>query len=276
MVMKQALRAAAEAIRQCRSGLLVTAGAGMGVDSGLPDFRGNEGFWKAYPPIAKLGIEFQEMANPLWFETQPELAWGFYGHRLNLYRNTRPHDGFHVLRRLGQNLKNKSFVFTSNVDGQFQKAGYSNDQINECHGSIHYLQCSGPCHPGIWKADTLDINVDEESLMATSPLPRCSRCHAIARPNILLFGDWHWQTTRNEKQEEAQAEWLHELEAGPIIIECGAGTHVPSVRHFSEIIAKKLRGRLIRINPRETNVPEGHIGIASGALEALQEIENLL
>ena len=62
------------------------------VDSGLPDFRGNEGlrfeilfilfqntiplgFWKAYPPLAELGIGFQQMANPQWFETNPELAW---------------------------------------------------------------------------------------------------------------------------------------------------------------------------------------------------------
>ena len=37
---------------------LFTAGAGMGVDSGLPDVRGNEGFWRAYPPLAQLGIGF--------------------------------------------------------------------------------------------------------------------------------------------------------------------------------------------------------------------------
>ena len=44
--------------------LIVTAGAGMGVDSGLPDFRGNEGFWKAYPPMKKIGASFIDMANP--------------------------------------------------------------------------------------------------------------------------------------------------------------------------------------------------------------------
>ena len=44
--------------------LLITAGAGMGVDSGLPDFRGSQGFWKAYPPMEKLGISFPEASNP--------------------------------------------------------------------------------------------------------------------------------------------------------------------------------------------------------------------
>ncbi len=77
--------------------LLVCAGAGMGVDSGLPDFRGSRGFWNAYPPYKKLGLDFYDLANPEWFTADPELAWGFYGHRLNLYRRTVPHQGFDLL-----------------------------------------------------------------------------------------------------------------------------------------------------------------------------------
>ena len=74
--------------------LLITAGAGMGVDSGLPDFRGDEGFWNAYPPYRQLGLSFINVANPRWFDDDPHLAWGFYGHRVNLYRATHPHPGF--------------------------------------------------------------------------------------------------------------------------------------------------------------------------------------
>jgi NAD-dependent SIR2 family protein deacetylase len=81
------VKLAAETINAADA-LLVTAGAGMGVDSGLPDFRGTQGFWRAYPVIAKLGITFEEMANPTWFRENPQLAWAFYGHRLNLYRRT--------------------------------------------------------------------------------------------------------------------------------------------------------------------------------------------
>jgi NAD-dependent SIR2 family protein deacetylase len=46
----------AAALLRDADGLLIAAGAGMGVDSGLPDFRGNEGFWKAYPALAKQGL----------------------------------------------------------------------------------------------------------------------------------------------------------------------------------------------------------------------------
>src|SRR5262245_45574949 len=84
----------ASSVLKAADALLITAGAGMGVDSGLPDFRGTQGFWRAYPVIAKLGLSFEEMANPAWFKNDPSLAWAFYGHRLNLYRNTIPHPGF--------------------------------------------------------------------------------------------------------------------------------------------------------------------------------------
>ena len=73
----------AEHLKQA-DGLLITAGAGMGVDSGLPDFRGDQGFWKAYPPLKHLGKNFVDMATPELFYTDPKLAWGFYGLRLTL------------------------------------------------------------------------------------------------------------------------------------------------------------------------------------------------
>lgn len=57
-------------------GLLITAGAGMGVDSGLPDFRGREGFWNAYPALGKSRIDFTEIASPQAFRSDPEMAWG--------------------------------------------------------------------------------------------------------------------------------------------------------------------------------------------------------
>ena len=78
--------------------LIISAGAGMGVDSGLPDFRGNQGMWQAYPVLGKQRIDFTEIANPAAFKRHPRLAWGFYGHRLALYRQTTPHSGFQQLK----------------------------------------------------------------------------------------------------------------------------------------------------------------------------------
>ena len=65
--------------------LVVAAGAGIGVDSGLPDFRGKQGFWQSYPALARANLDFSEIASPQTFQRDPYLAWGFYGHRLLLY-----------------------------------------------------------------------------------------------------------------------------------------------------------------------------------------------
>lgn len=81
------LHHAAELLLQADA-LIVGAGAGMGVDSGLPDFRGTAGFWKAYPALAKEQIDFTRIACPDAFHTHPARAWGFYGHRLQLYRTS--------------------------------------------------------------------------------------------------------------------------------------------------------------------------------------------
>lgn len=61
---------AAELIEQS-DGMIIAAGAGMGVDSGLPDFRGDAGFWQAYPALAKAQISFQAIASPRSFQSQP-------------------------------------------------------------------------------------------------------------------------------------------------------------------------------------------------------------
>ncbi len=255
--------------------VVISAGAGIGVDSGLPDFRGDEGFWKAYPPIAKLGISFVEMANPYWFERKPALAWAFYGHRLNLYRETIPHKGFTQLLKLGSNKPGEYFVFTSNVDGQFQKAGYDNDRIEEFHGSIHHFQCSIPCSDSIWDAEDENVEVDEEVFEALDPLPKCKNCGNLARPNILMFGDWNWLSDRSNIQAHQANKWLNtniEKRNRIAIIEIGAGKAVPTVRHKSESIALHSNETLIRINPRDFEVPSGHISIPLNSAVGINRI----
>jgi NAD-dependent SIR2 family protein deacetylase len=257
--------------------LLVTAGAGMGVDSGLPDFRGDRGFWKAYPPFERLGVSFVDMANPGWFARDPELAWGFYGHRLGLYRATEPHRGFGILRRWAEGMEYGSFVFTSNVDGHFQRAGFDRDRVIECHGSIGHLQCTEPCNNEIWSADELEVEVDEDSFRAVSSLPQCPHCGAIARPNVLMFGDWNWIPQRTAEQERRFSDWRARA-AGPklVIVELGAGSAVPTVRMTSERVASRSGATLVRVNPREPQVRHGHIGLAANALETLEAIDDLL
>lgn len=268
---EKALSIAVDYLKQADA-LLITAGAGMGVDSGLPDFRGNEGLWRAYPALQHAGMDFREIANPAAFMAEPRLAWGFYGHRLHLYRRTVPHGGFHILKRWAERYAHGAFVSTSNVDGQFQMAGFDPNRIVECHGSIHYLQCMLPCDSSIWSADRVRNPVDEEECLMMGELPRCPLCGGIARPNILMFGDWRWLEGRTEQQMARYRQW-REQAGRVVVVEVGAGISIPTVRHFSEDEGDML----IRINPREARVPKGQcIGIAMTALAALQLLDERL
>lgn len=256
--------------------LMIAAGAGMGVDSGLPDFRGKEGFWKAYPALGHAGIEFYDIASPAAFESLPRQAWGFYGHRLALYRQTVPHEGFQILKRWGEQMPQGCAVFTSNVDGQFQKAGFDPQRIYECHGSIHHLQCLRPCDDAIWDAESFAPDVDESACMLINAPPTCPKCAGLARPNVLMFGDWGWNSARSTSQSKRLDRWLDDVDR-PVVIEIGAGKAIPSVRHFSHRIIQTHGGRLIRINPDDASVPTPlDVGFATGALSCLQVIDQYL
>ena len=250
-------------------GLLITAGAGMGVDSGLPDFRGKEGFWQAYPALRDAGIAFQSIACPDTFLNDPALAWGFYGHRLNLYRDTVPHAGFDLLLDYARQKPHGAFVYTSNVDGQFQKAGFNAVQVLECHGSIHHLQCQGGCKAAIWTAGEFIPEIDEARCRLLNEPPRCRCCGEIARPNILMFNDYGWIDHRYLEQLARFQKWRSQVER-LAVIEIGAGTSIPSVRHFGEF----QEGYLVRINPREPDIPHSVRGISlvMNGLDGLREL----
>jgi len=265
---------AAELIRTADA-LVITAGAGMGVDSGLPDFRSNRGFWNSYPMYERLGLSFIQAANPEHFEHDPHFGWGFYGHRTNLYRETIPHFGFTLLREWIETFQLDSFVITSNVDGQFQKAGFSEEKIFEVHGSIHHLQCTIPCQNAIWP-NRAKFEIDEATMRSLN-VPKCPTCQRVARPNILMFGDYSWLPDRSSMQEENFEAFLQLNDQKKIVvIEMGAGSSIPTIRNLSEQLGRNNQTTVLRINPREPHIRPPHFSFSGGALEVLTEIQKRL
>jgi NAD-dependent SIR2 family protein deacetylase len=276
------LKRAAEAIKHAEA-LVITAGAGMGVDSGLPDYRGPEGFWRAFPLLKAKGLDLHNTNTPVLFDTDPEFAWGFFGHQYNLYSSTAPHSGFQILKKWAASMEKGYFVFTSNIDGHFQKAGFSEDSIVECHGSINFMQCvDRSASNEIWPVPKGTVfDVDKSTLKVRSPMPKGPPSEAInlARPNILMFDDRLWVSDRTEEQQERYNAFLQlESKTPLVVVEIGAGLAVPTVRYTSEglFYRGQHRGTLIRINPNEPEVPDGHVSLPMKGLEALEEIDKLL
>jgi NAD-dependent SIR2 family protein deacetylase len=266
------IKRAAQAIKSADA-LLIGAGAGMSVDSGLPDFRGTTGFWKAYPPFR--GKTYAEIASPNLMENDPHQAWGFYAHCMKLYRETTPHAGFQTIKRWTKQISGNYFVFTSNVDGHFAREGFEPERILEIHGSNHFMQCSRglQCSPQIWSADEVNVEVDEETFRAVGELPRCKNCDAISRPNLLMFGDKAWIPLRTAQQENFYTDWSQSVKNKNVVaIEFGAGTAVPTVRYECQ----KRSRTLIRVNPRDYIGPAEAISIPLRALETINAIDEFL
>jgi len=245
--MKNDLNYAVELIHKA-DGILITAGAGMSVDSGLPDFRSVGGFWNAYPMFKGRNINFEDIATPLAYETHQELAYWFYGHRLSQYRATSPHEGYQILKRWAESKPHGYFVFTSNVDGHFQKAGFEEGRVYEVHGTLERLQCAHNC-------------------------PYCQR---LARQNVLMFDDYFYSSNYQNLKRNKLDLWLKEVQ-NLVVIELGAGKAIPTVRRFSERTAKAKKGGFIRINPQDAGVPKMHfLSLEMKALDALKAIDRLL
>lgn len=250
---------------------LIGAGAGMGVDSGLPDYRGNDGFWKAYPKLQELGLSYRQIGECDRFIDTPELAWAFYGHRLDLYRQTVPHQGFEILKAIVHSKKAPSFVFTSNVDGQFQKAGFEPTRIVECHGTVHQHQCSTNCRNTLWEAEA-SHRVDLRTMSIRGDYPRCPACNGAARPNVLLFVDGHFCGVREREQRNNYEAWKHEVRGRNIAsIEVGAGHDIPFVR-----VECRKYNSVIRINPKNIFGNGSEVYLEGGALEVLECIQSRL
>ena len=273
-LLHEKLAQAAQLIQNATA-LMVVAGAGMGIDSGLRDFRSESDFWEAHPALGAQRLRLESMAAPQAFKQRPITAWGVYGHWLNQFRASTPHAGFDLLKGWSARMPQGGFVYTSNIDGHFQKAGFPSARVYECHGTIHRLQCTANCSGELWPTANLHPQMDEHACELQSALPLCPLCGALARPNARMFNDWQWNQARSDRQRALLDRWLDNA-AAPLVLEIGADRTLAAMRHFAQRM-KQRGSTLIRIHLRDANIHNPHdIELALGAKEALESIQLLL
>ena len=123
--------------------IVITSGAGMGMDSGLSDYRGESGQWGQVENDTDLSAI--EVVNPKYFSENPKYVWKIFAQRMLEYKQATPHAGFGILLKWIKRFKLDYFVLTSNIDEQFLKAGFDELKYRELHGSTFYMQCNKPC-----------------------------------------------------------------------------------------------------------------------------------
>ncbi|HEU5056745.1 MAG TPA: Sir2 family NAD-dependent protein deacetylase [Kofleriaceae bacterium] len=169
--------------------VVVVTGAGVSAESGIPTFRGKEGYWtvgsRVYHP--------QELATHAAFRRMPDEVWRWYLYRLGVCRTAAPNAGHVALVELERALGDRFLLVTQNVDGLHQRAGSSRARTYQIHGNIHFMRCAGPHGDEI-----VEIPGDVPGLGPEDPLPeparallRCARCEGWARPHVLWFDEYY-------------------------------------------------------------------------------------
>jgi len=167
---------------------------------------------------------------------------------IKLFDEHEPHEGYKKLLNL---CKNKEYyVFTSNIDGYFLRAGFDKDKIIEVHGNIYYIQCPTNC-TGNNKVFC------KNSKISGSGTQICKHCHEKMVPNVMVggFQDFIYKT---KNIEELMIKEIKKLVTGSnyTIIEIGAGINLPVIRDYSEILVEDYGLKLIRINPEHWQIPK--------------------
>ncbi len=254
--------------------IVINTGAGMGVDSGLADYRGNSGQWGQVESDTEKSIF--EVVNPQAFIDKPAYSWMLFGQRIKEYAETKPHNGFTILKNWIKTYNLDYFCLTSNIDSHLQKSGFAEENIRELHGTLAYFQSSRPdLTRKIWKNELSGEEIITNAEKGIFPV--CATSKAIARPNVYMFRDDTYIDTRSKEQEKKFQAFLERNKSKNLLVfEIGSGPHVQSIRVKTRMLRTDYGAKIVRINPKDYAMKAPNIGIAKGALEALTEIDNYL
>ena len=157
--------------------LFVLTGAGTSAESGLPTFRGMNGIWRTY--------RVEDVASPIAWARDPRLVWEFYSERRRRHRTVQPNPGHYALARLEEQLGDRLFLCTQNVDRLHEMAG--SQRVVHMHGKIFQSRCERDC--GRPPFD------DDWTLENGAKIPLCA-CGGKIRPHICWFGEMPFEMDR--------------------------------------------------------------------------------
>jgi len=301
--------------------IIFATGAGWSADSGLATYPGVADI----EPYRKRDLDYFDICQPHWRRQEPETFFGFWGDCCNVYRSTPFHGGYAIALKWKERLRHQSrivpsfetehsnlesassrehlsnfpfFSLTSNVDAHWwnpnKGALFDRNEVYEIHGHIETWQCaSRVCGSDLWALDKdFVFDVDQSTMLASEPYPRCPECNKTARPSILMFGDGEWK--EDEVEEDRWDDFKHCVEnvsknnsdTNIVIVEIGAGQRVPSIRYMGEGFLMQLNGKrsLIRINP-DTNclgsamlkgTDVDYITLQNTGFDALKKLDTLV
>lgn len=174
-------------VRERKGLVLALTGAGISAESGVPTFRGEDGYWR----VGSRNYQPQELATARAFSEMPAEIWAWYLFRRSTCRAAQPNRAHLALASLQQTLGDGFLLITQNVDGLHLRAGSTRRRTYEIHGNIDFVRCSAGC-PGLKELPSqIPLVWDKERRLTTEERNwlRCSKCDSWLRPHVLWFDE---------------------------------------------------------------------------------------
>jgi len=167
--------------------VLALTGAGVSAESGIPTFRGKEGYWT----VGSREYHPQELATHEAFTRMPWDVWAWYLYRRAVCRAAEPNAAHLALARWDRALGDRFGLITQNVDGLHIRAGSPAERTYPIHGDINLMRCANDCCLSRWPIpdEVPALDRGEAVSEAHKALLRCPRCGGIARPHVLWFDE---------------------------------------------------------------------------------------
>jgi NAD-dependent deacetylase len=208
--------------------VLVITGAGVSAESGIPTFRGKDGYWRNLDPT--------KLATPEAFARDPNLVWDWYHERRQGIRKAQPNPAHQAIAKLAVQA-GEFLLVTQNVDDLHLRAGLPPEKIVQIHGDIFMTRCS--------RCDFRRYEHEHDHGI----LPKCPECGALMRPGVVWFGE-HLDAAKIEIVENFMSGG-----GGDLVIVAG------TTALFGYIIDWALRargeaGQLIEVNLEATSLSQ--------------------
>ena len=247
------------ALNAVRNGgrVAVLTGAGISAESGIPTFRGQDGYWT----VGSREYHPQELATWAMFSRHPDQVWPWYLYRRSICANAEPNAGHNALVRLEKHLGDRFTLITQNVDGLHIRAGNSLERTYEIHGNLHRMRCAESCCSEQWAIpENVSTPKRNGTLANDDPsLLRCPRCDGWTRPHVLWFDECY-----DEEKYRYESSLNVAVQADVLIVVGTSGaTNLPM--QIGAIVARR-GAAIIDINPTDNPFSQMAQRVPSGAV----------
>jgi len=170
--------------------VLWLTGAGISAESGIPTFRGREGYWR----VGSRNYQPAQLATWSAFQQMPEEVWAWYLYRRGICRAAEPNAAHVALAGAEQRGGDRFLLITQNVDGLHLRAGNTLERTYQIHGNIDFMRCSREClSEPIAVPKGIDLAWEKGRALTADELNalRCPSCGALGRPHVLWFDEYY-------------------------------------------------------------------------------------